>query len=78
MKNEDKRMHDTPQYLHGQVLATQALIVALARITTDRDSFQAEALRQLELLREALLPEPVSEVQIAAVDATQRWLQALG
>lgn len=66
--------HDNPQYLHGQLLAMRALIAALADLTTDRDSFRERGLQGLERLKSALLPAPVADAQIAAVE---RWLRQI-
>ena len=76
METKKTPMHEHPQYMHGQLMAMRALLLALADITTDRDSFRARGLQSLELLRTGLLPEPVSDAQLAAVDEAERWLRA--
>ena len=70
-------MHEHPQYLHGQILSLRALIGALAAVTTDPSTFQAAALRHLELLRTAMLPEGVHDAQLFAIDETERWVGLL-
>ncbi len=65
-----------PNFLHGQLLATQAMVLALACITTDREAWRVETFRRLEQLHGALLPLPVPEAQIAAVLAAQEWVSA--
>ena len=69
--------HDNPQYLHGQILALRAVVIALARLTTDQPTFLQAALQSLELLRTALLSEPVSDAQLAAVDEFERLLRRI-
>ncbi len=76
MDDKNTPMHEHPQYLHAQALATQALVLTLARLTTDPGEFRENALQALEHLRTALLAEPVSDAQLAAVDATERRLLA--
>lgn len=66
--------HHDPEFLHGQVLALQALLLGLAGITTDRDSFREQSLLRLEALRTALLPEPVAEAKLQAIDAMEKWV----
>ena len=69
-------MNPDPNFLHGQLLATQAMVLALAGLTTDREAWRAETLRRLDALHSALLPLPVPEAQIAAVLAAQEWVSA--
>ena len=64
-------MHEHPQYLHGQLLAMRALLLTLARLTTDQDSFRERGLQELELMRTALLSEPVADAQLIAIDTTE-------
>ena len=75
MENRDTPLHELPQYLHGQILALQALVLALARITTaDPTEFREAGTQALERLRTSMLPQPVSEAQLVAVDQMQAWL----
>lgn len=75
MTDADKPLHENPQYLHGQIMALQALVLALARITTtDPAEFRAAGMQALERLRTAQLPQPISEAQLVAVDRMQAWL----
>lgn len=76
MADNNTPMHEHPQYLHGQALALRALILALASITTDPEVFRERGLQGLERLRTVLLPEPVSDAQLAGLDATEQWLRA--
>ena len=76
MKNDEATpMHEHPQYLHGQILALRALLLTLARLTTDQDSFREGGLQALELMRTALLSEPVADAQLNAIDTTEAWLR---
>jgi hypothetical protein len=77
MATDETPLHEHPQYLHGQLLALRALVTALADITTDRDTFQEAALRHLELLRTALLPEAVHDAKILAIDEMETYVQKL-
>lgn len=74
--NRNAPLHLNPQYLHGQLLALRAVVVSLARVTADPASFREASLQRLELLRTALLGEPVSDAQLAGVDEFELWLKA--
>lgn len=70
------QLHEHPQYLRGQLMAMQAALISLARITADAAEFRATCLPRLELLRTALLQHAVADEQIAGVDDFERWLMA--
>ena len=75
MDSDSRPLYNQPQYMQGQILALQALVIALARVTTDLAPFREEGLRQIELLKTALLPEPVSDAQVHGIHAIERWLE---
>lgn len=78
MKDTTPQMHhDSPQYMHGQFLALRAILLALVKLTTDRELFRQEAKAHLELLKTALLPESVAEQQIVAIDEMSEFLDYL-
>lgn len=70
-------MHEHPQYLHGQLLGLRALLLTVAGLTISPDDFVSHGQRSLEHLRTAMLPEPISDVQLQALDDLERWLLAV-
>jgi hypothetical protein len=61
--------------LRGQMQALQALVLGLAQVSVGAQDFRAAALARLDMLRDALLPLPVAEAELAAVDATAAWVE---
>lgn len=64
-------------YVNGQVMATQALVAAMARLMPDRSGTRAALLQSLELLRVAGLPSGMPDDHLLGIDQTEKTLLAL-
>jgi hypothetical protein len=74
MASTPPHAYQDPAYLLGQIHATQAMVLAVARLTLDAEEFRKGAAQRLELLRTAALPEPIPEAYLRAVDDAQAFL----
>ncbi len=73
----DSNLYHNPDYVQGQILATQALILALSEcVVTPR--FVARAGHHVELLRNRLLlsPRDVADMRLRALGDVEAWLLA--
>jgi hypothetical protein len=66
-------LHNNPQYVLGQVEALRAVVLALARLTTDRDSLLEIGSTNIATLRAAVLSEPVADARIIGIDHFNEW-----
>lgn len=62
-----------PDYVQGQIVALQALILGLAQ-NQPKEVFREQSLERLEILKTALLSQPVSDARLRAVDACIDWV----
>lgn len=67
-------LHQNPDYVQGQIEALRALILGLAQMQTSHE-FREQSLERLELLKTALLHEPVSDARLMAVDHCIDWVR---
>lgn len=65
---------DVAKYLHGEIMALTALIAAVVKVSVPKPLFEQAALKELQLLRDAFQPNPEAQVQLRAVEMTQKWL----
>jgi hypothetical protein len=65
---------DVAKYLHGEIMALNALIAAVVKVSVPKPLFEQAALKELQLLRDAFQPNPHAAVQLQAVEMTQKWL----
>lgn len=65
----------SPDYLWGQLLATRAMLLCLAGMTSAREEFREESLAALERLRSAALPNPVPDATLSGIDDAEEWLR---
>lgn len=77
MENAHDPKFKSPGYLWGQLLATQAMLLRLASLTTTREEFRASSLEALESLRNTALPRPVPEAMLSGIDDAEAWLRTL-
>ena len=68
-----KTLSKDPEYVQGQIAALQALILGLAKLHTSHE-FREQSIESLEMLKTALLAEPVSDARVLAVDACIEWV----
>ena len=68
---------NSPGYLWGQLLATQAMLLRLASLTTTREEFRESSLEALEDLRNTALPRPVPDSMLSGIDDAEAWLRTL-
>lgn len=61
-------------YLAGQMHAQREVLLALARLTTNQDDLLEESQRRLELLKTAMLSEPVPERLLDGIAEVENWL----
>lgn len=73
--SEHPRDFDDPAYLWGQILATRAMLLRLAGLTTTKEDFNVQALEAIESLRNVATPRPVPEGFLDALDDAQRWVE---
>lgn len=64
-----------PEYVQGQIFATQALVLGLANLLVTNEAFRAQSLQRLELLKVALLSQPVSDARLKAVEDCEKWVK---
>lgn len=67
----------SPGYLWGQLLATQAMLLRLASLTTTREEFRETSLEALETLRNTALPRPVPDSMRSGIDDAEAWMWTL-
>jgi hypothetical protein len=77
MKNANDPKFNSPGYLWGQLLATQAMLLRLASLTATREEFRESSLEALETLRNCALPRPVPETMLSGIDDAEAWLRTL-
>lgn len=68
---------NSPGYLWGQLLATQAMLLRLASLTTTREGFRETSLEALETLRNTALSRPVPDSMLSGIDDAEAWLRTL-
>ena len=73
MKSKSRPIDD-PEYVQGQILALQALLLGLAQ-QLPREDFRATSLQRLEVLRTTLLGEAVADSTLQAVDECEAWVR---
>ena len=73
--DEQPLIHD-PSYVQGQIDALRSLILALAQDQT-KAQFRAMGIDRLEVLRVAMLSQPVPETRLLAVDHCEAWLRTV-
>ena len=61
-------------FLAGQMYAQREVLLALAKLTTQGEELHAQASLRLELLRSALLSEPVPEPMVDGIAEVENWL----
>ena len=61
-------------YLQGQLHGQRALILGLANLLLDAQSFRAEGQKRLQSTRDSLVMSPVQETTLAGIDAVESWL----
>ena len=66
-----------PEYVQGQIASLQALVAGLAGLLLSKEEFREVSLQRLENLRTAMLPEPVSETRLLAIEHCEDWLRTL-
>ncbi len=62
-------------YVQGQIRAVRALVIALAKTSGHLEAFCAEAQKQMELLRTAVLHQSVPESYLDAIAETEAYVQ---
>lgn len=62
-----------PDYVQGQIVALQALILGLAQ-NQPKEVFREQSLDRLEILKTALLSQPVSDARLDAIDSCIKWV----
>jgi len=77
MDNSSDANFKSPDYLWGQLLATRAMLLCLAGITSTREEFREESLAALERLRSVALPNPVPDSTLSGIDDAEKWLQTV-
>jgi hypothetical protein len=77
MKDVRDPKFNSPGYLWGQILATQAMLLRLASLTTTREEFRESSLEALETLRSSALPRSVPEAMLSGIDDAEAWLRTL-
>lgn len=65
-----------PAYLWGHLLATRALVLGLAKLTTTQEDLSTHGLAAIELLRTAAHAEAIPETFFAALNDFEAWLEA--
>jgi len=65
-----------PDYVQGQIVALQSLILALAQ-SVPKEFFREQGLARLEALRTTTLSMPVPDSRLAAVDHAEEWLRTV-
>ena len=75
LNNNDPIFKD-PDYIQGQIQALTALIFALAQ-TMPKDVFRQYALQRLEIAKTAILPMPVSDARLAAIENFESMIKQL-
>lgn len=73
-KTATPRIND-PAYLWGHLLATRALVLALAKLTSNQEDLLAAGTAALELLRTSVIDEPVPESLLTALNEFEAWLE---
>lgn len=68
---------NSPSYLWGQILATQAMLMRLASQTAAPEEFRESSLEALEVLRNTALPRPVPEDLLSGINDAEEWLVKL-
>lgn len=68
-----KPIYQDPDYVQGQIAALQALILGLAQ-NQPKEAFRERSLERLEILKTALLSQPVSDARLHAVDTCIEWV----
>lgn len=71
----DNRLTADPDYVFGQIQALRSLILAVAGLTLDRDTFRERGLNGLENARAALVPSTVGDRALLAIEHTEQWLR---
>lgn len=67
-------IYQDPDYVQGQIAALQALILGLAQMQSKHE-FREQSLDRLELLKTALLSQPVSDARLHAVENCIEWVR---
>lgn len=62
---------DVASYVDGQIMATQALVFAVAKLMPDPVAARAAMLQQLEKLRVAGLPSKMGDEFLLAIETTE-------
>ena len=76
MAKPSRLLYTDPAYIQGRIDSLQALVLGLAQ-SISKEEFRAQSLERLENLKTALLPSPVPEAWIQAVDECEKWVRAV-
>jgi hypothetical protein len=68
------KLNEDINYLQGQIHGLQALLLGLANLLLEKTAFQQQGMGRIELVRTALLAQPVQETTLAGLDAIEAWL----
>lgn len=68
------QLYQNPDYVQGQIMALQSLILGLAQMQTSHE-FREQSLERLETLKTALIHEPISDARLIAVDHCIEWVR---
>lgn len=75
MTSSHPKLND-PAYLYGQLMATRALVLALAKLTTTKEDLRASSEESLEYLRTAVLSDPTPEAFLEGLNDFETWLES--
>ena len=70
----EKPINEDIHYLHGQIDALTALLLAVAESTMDKHQFRESGLKRLQAVETALLNKTVPESRLIAIDRMRDWL----
>lgn len=70
----EKPLNEDIHYLHGQIDALTALLLAVAGSTMDKHQFRDAGLSRLQSVETALLHEAVPESRLIGVEHMRKWL----
>lgn len=67
-------LYQDPEYVQGQIASLQSLILGLAEALLSPEEFRERSSERLEMLKTAMLSEPVSDSRLYAVNDCLKWV----